>query len=212
MRPKQRTKNRTTMSGRQRAAITQEAARILAESQSTDFAMAKHKAANRLGQGVYDAHDLPNNQEIEQALLEYKALFSPNTHQDNLKTLRKAAVSAMKLMEKFHPRLVGPVLSGSADANSRVVLHLFSDRAEDVYMALLAKNIPVTDGERRLKIRAPNGELTVVGFPSYSFLGGETRLEMVVMPLANRHLAPISPIDGKAMTQANRQQVEALVS
>ncbi len=41
----------------------------------------------------------------------------------------------------FTPRLVGPVLSGSADHTQGVRLHLFTDNPEDVVFALLDRSI-----------------------------------------------------------------------
>lgn len=212
MSQKHRNQPRQGLGDRQRAAIAQEAARILAENHSNDFAMAKRKASERLGQGVYQQRDLPNNQEIEQALLEYRALFSPEQHRAELSNLRNAALAAMKLLATFEPRLVGSVLSGSASQDSRVILHLFADRAEDVYMALLAKDIPVEDGEKRLKIRTANGDIRIEGFPSYSFYGGDVGLELVVMPLAYAHQPVLSPVDGKPMQTATRAQLQQLIA
>ena len=77
-----------------------------------DFLTAKRKAAERLG--VTDASALPRNTEIEAALAEYQRLFDPSGHEQTLQAQRRAALQAMRWLSQFEPRLVGPVLSGTA--------------------------------------------------------------------------------------------------
>ena len=43
---------------------------------------------------------------------------------------RSIALSAMEILSPFSPRLVGPVLHGTAAANSAINLHVFSDTPE----------------------------------------------------------------------------------
>src|SRR5579863_833661 len=95
-----------------RRALAQEAARIMAEHGIHDFLTAKRKAAERLG--VADAAALPRNTEIETALAEYQRLFDPDGHEVTLEAQRRAALQAMHWLSQFEPRLVGPVLTGTA--------------------------------------------------------------------------------------------------
>ena len=53
-----------------------------------------------------------------------------------LRMMRVAALSAMELLADFTPRLVGPVLVGTADENSAVNLHVFTDSPEMVALEL----------------------------------------------------------------------------
>ena len=117
-----------------RLAVAEEAARIMGEQGVDDFLQAKRKAAERLG--VTDASILPRNTEIEAALVARKRLFSAERHEAELAVLRRSALEAMRLMADFHPRLVGPVLAGTASAHSEINLHLFSDSAEAVSLRL----------------------------------------------------------------------------
>ena len=57
-------------------------------------------------------------------------LFLGNHHLELLYALRRTALITMQMLEHFSPRLVGPVLAGTADVNSAVNLHLFSDEPE----------------------------------------------------------------------------------
>ena len=95
-----------------RRAIAQEAARVMAEHGIRDFLFAKRKAAERFG--VTDGGMLPRNVEIEKALAEYQRLFEGANHDQSLLAQRLAALEVMEYLADFQPRLVGPVLSGTA--------------------------------------------------------------------------------------------------
>src|SRR5688500_12314787 len=118
-----------------RRALAQEAARIMSEQGIDDYRLAKRKAAERLG--ATDISVLPKNTEIEAALAEHQRLFEADTHSSTLADLRRTALHAMRVLRKFEPRLVGPVLSGTASAHSEVNLHLFADGAEQVVLHLM---------------------------------------------------------------------------
>src|ERR1044071_6992205 len=132
---------RTNPRGEQlRRALAQEAARIMSEQGIDDYWLAKRKAAERLG--ATDIAVLPKNTEIEAALAEHQRLFQSDTHSSALSALRRTALEAMRLLRKFEPRLVGPVLSGTASAHSEVNLHLFADGAETVALHLMDSGVP----------------------------------------------------------------------
>ena len=137
-----------------RLALAQEAARVMAEHGIRDFLMAKRKAAERFG--VVDHAALPKNTEIEAALAQYQRLFAPHAHAETLLTQRQAALRAMHCLAEFAPRLVGPVLTGTATAHSEVQLHLFADNAEAVVLDLMDRAIPHEVTERRVKMNAAN--------------------------------------------------------
>ena len=94
---------------------------------------------------------LPKNTEIEAALAAHHRLFEAHTHSSTLSSLRRTALQAMRLLQRFEPRLVGPVLSGTASAHSEVNLHLFAEGAEPVALHLMEKGVPHRMGERRLR-------------------------------------------------------------
>ena len=123
-----------------RRALALEAARIMSEQGIDDFRLAKRKAAERLG--ATDISVLPKNTEIEAALVERQRLFEADTHSSVLKSARRTALQAMRLLKQFEPRLVGPVLSGTASAHSEINLHLFTDGAETVALHLMEHSIP----------------------------------------------------------------------
>ena len=100
-----------------RRALAQEAARVMAEHGIRDFLFAKRKAAERFG--VVDGSVLPRNTEIEEALREYQRLFGGEEHVESLYAQRQVAAEVMRRLQKFQPRLVGPVLHGTATEQDR---------------------------------------------------------------------------------------------
>lgn len=189
-----------------RRAIAQEAARIMAEHGIRDFYVAKRKAAERYG--VFEGGLLPKNIEIEEALAGYQRLFGGESHAESLQSQRSAALEAMQWLEAFQPRLVGPVLAGTATAHVDVQLHLFADRAETVALLLMDHGIPHEIGERRVKLSAARS----VAYPSIRFEMGGEPVEAVVFPCDGIRQAPVSPVDGKPMRRADAAEVEALIA
>src|SRR6476661_3279064 len=148
-----RAKRHPTRSDNLRRALAQEAARIMAEHGIRDFLVAKRKAAERFG--VTDGVALlPKNSEIEEALVAYQRLFGGASHLEALHAQRRAALAAMRYLREFEPRLVGPVLSGTATEHSDVQLHLFTDSAESVALKLMDAGIVYEITERRVKMGA----------------------------------------------------------
>ena len=185
--------------------VAQETARIIVNQGIRDFGLAKKKAAERLG--LRDRGSLPGNAEIEQAVAEHLQLFAGDSHPDLLQTLRQAALSAMEMLATFTPRLVGPVLNGTADANSAVNLHVFADSAESVAHALEQHGLSYRPYERRLKSRRDQTEI----YAGFEFHHGEASVQATVFPVDGIRQAPISPVDGKPMRRADEKAVRELL-
>jgi hypothetical protein len=201
-----RAKKHLTRADNLRRALAQEAARIMAEHGIRDFLIAKRKAAERLG--VNDgAALLPKNAEIEAALAEYQRLFGGAAHLESLTAQRRAALSAMRYLSEFEPRLVGPVLSGTATLHAEVQLHLFAERAEAVTLKLLDEGVPHEVTERRVKLNPER----IRAFPGVRFQMEDQPIEATVFPTDGIRQAPVSPVDGRPMRRANAFEVEALL-
>ena len=198
---------RRTENGNDRArqVLAQEAARIIVEQGIEDYRSAKIKAAERLGMTAHGV--LPGNPEIEKAVTEHLKLFGRESHGDLLRSLREAALSAMELLSAFTPRLVGPVLHGTAAVNSAVNLHVFADSAELVAMSLQDNSISYRPYERRLKSRRDQLET----FAGFRFTRNDSRIEATVFPVDGMRQAPISPVDGKPMRRADRNAIIKLI-
>jgi len=188
-----------------RQAVAEEAARIMREQGVDDFLQAKRKAADRLG--VTDASILPRNTEIEAALVAHQRLFAADRHEASLVALRRSALEAMRLMADFQPRLVGPVLTGTASPHSEITLHLFAEIPEAVSLKLEERGVPHEVLERRLRYERDR----TVSYPALRFVAGRQTVDAVVFPLDGIRQAPSSPVDGKPMRRASAAEVEALL-
>ena len=188
---------------RQRLAV--EAARIMTEEHITDFYKAKHKAAERLG--AANTRNLPRNDEIEKALVEYQRLFRADSQPARLRRLREMALRAMEFLARFNPRLVGPVLRGTADAHSEVTLHLFAETPDEVGLFLMEEGIQHQHCDKRVTLAG--GEATVC--PAYRFIAEEVPMLLVVFPV-NAIRQPLrSEVDGRPAQRATPSEVRALL-
>ena len=185
--------------------VIAEAARILAEGRANSFEAARRKALERLG--AAPLRQLPSNAEIEQALIEYQRLFQADSQPQALRELRQSALKAMRLLERFEPRLVGPVLSGSADANSIVYLHLFADYPEQVATFLMDHHIPFEHDERRVRFGPEQWEL----YPLFRFVAGDAVVELTIFPAQGLRRPPLSPVDNRPMRRGDAAAVERLL-
>jgi len=164
-----------------REQLAHQAAKLMAEDGITDHAFAKRKAARQLG--AAETQHLPSNQEVDEALHSYRALYQRESHPRILRLLREEARDVMNLFEQFHPYLTGSVLTGMAGEHSDINLVLFSDDAKAVLLFLLKHNIDFEDGEWRTQI-AGQGKTV----PSYTLTGKSgVQIHIIVMPDNARH-------------------------
>src|SRR5210317_2006290 len=198
-------RRRNSESERARQVLAQEAARIIVDHGIRDYRIAKKKAAERLGVGTRGF--LPGNAEFESAVAEYLQLFGGESHTDLLRLMRTAALSAMELLAEFSPRLVGPVLAGTADENSAVNLHVFTDSPEAIALELEQIGISYRPYERRLKSRRDQVE-TYAGF---EFHHNHSPIQATVFPVDGIRQAPMSPVTGKPMKRLDADGVQALL-
>jgi len=188
-----------------RERLIQEAARIMADEGIKDYLQAKRKAAQRLG--APDTRNLPNNREVQEALLDYQRLFQADSQPRRLSELRRLALEAMEFLARFRPRLVGSVLEGSAGPYSDVNLHVFADTAEEVAVFLMDHDIPFETQERRLRF----GKDDYASLTVYRFTADGEVIDLTVFGEAGRREAPRSRVDGSAMVRAKIEQVRALI-
>lgn len=189
-----------------RRRIALEAARLISESGIRDFAMAKRKAAERLG--AFDEGSLPKNIEIEEALREHQRLFQADEHPQLVRALREAAREAMRFFARFDPRLVGAVLEGTADRYSAVCLHLFADTPEEVLLALDEQGIDYTESARRLRMSRD----TQVEFPVLQVARDGTAFDLTIFPRDAIRQAPLDRVDEKPMRRASLAALDELLA
>ena len=130
-----------------RRRIAHAAARMLAEDGSLDYGSAKRKAARQLG--APDSGNLPDNQQIEEALRSYQALYQADETRAQLELLRQTAIEYMERLADFDPHLTGAVLNGTAGRHTDINLQLFTDHQKDVEFLLMGMGLPYQAGEYR---------------------------------------------------------------
>jgi hypothetical protein len=188
-----------------RLEVAAEAARILATEGQHNYHAAKKKAAERIG--ASDRLALPSNIEVKDALRSYQALYGGPAHTDNIERLRLIAARSMQLLEDFQPRLVGSVLDGTANAHSRIALHVFADAVETLILYFLERGTAFAQEQRQIKWF--NGEHRIV--PVLVFELDDVEVEMTVFELVHLRQAPPSPIDGRPQRRATLADVECLL-
>lgn len=188
-----------------RLRVAAEAARLLAE-QGGDPAVARRKAAERLG--FRDPASLPTGDEIRDALAAHRRLFAPAGDDGQLQRQREAALAAMDFFAEFSPRLAGAVLDGSADARSVIELHLHADDPDAVARRLIERAIPAVQRPRRLRLeRGPAQE-----FAAWHFEADGLPFELVVLPRRAERQGPLDPLDDAPMARANRGALARLLA
>jgi hypothetical protein len=185
--------------------LADEAARLMAEHGVSDFALAKRKAAERLGVAVRGV--LPSNAHIQERLAARQRLFEPDAHAAHVARLRLIAVELMDQLEEFRPRLVGAVLDGTATINAAVELHVFSDSPESVAAAIEEVGGRARDRQRRYRF----GAEAIADIPGFGIAIDGEEVQVMVFPERGSHHAPQSPIDGRPMRRASRAAVTALL-
>ena len=145
---------------------------------------------------------------IEDALREYQRLFLGDSHRAGLRLRREAALRALEFFAGFDARLVGPVLDGTADANTPVALQLYADDADAVPRFLEEHHIPTDARERHLRLdRAREGD-----FPVWIFSAEDLTFDLTVLPADALRQAPLSGIDEKPMRRASVAQLRELLA
>lgn len=186
--------------------VAAEAARILATEGQHNYHAAKKKAAERLG--VSERLALPSNIEVKEALRSYQALYGGAVHVATIERLLGVAARAMQALEPFQPRLVGSVLDGTANAHSRVALHVFADSVESLVIYLSDRGVEFVQEQR--SIRWFDGEHRTV--PLVVIEIDEAEVELTVMDPVQLRQAPPSPIDGRPQQRASLTEVESLLA
>lgn len=205
------------MSGRRRSSpwlpselrhqLAEEAARLIVEHGIQDFALAKRKAAERLGVRVR-AGALPSNAEIQEHVVERQRIFEPEAHDQRLAKLRSVATGVMEVLDDFRPKLVGAVLDGTATLTSPIELHVFSDSPEAVAAALEVRGFRLHDNQRRYRF----GREVTEQIPGFELVVDDEELQVMVFPERGSGHSPLSPIDGRPMRRASRSAVMALLA
>jgi hypothetical protein len=188
-----------------RARIAAAAARLMAEDGIDDFALAKRKAARQMG--AADTQALPRNDEIEAELRAYRELYQAEDHPAVIEELRRAALDAMRALERFKPYLTGSVLTGLAGPYAEIDLQLFPDSTKEVEIFLLDRNLTFSTQEGR---RYAGDRARAVSFISLDWEGHPLRL--AVFDPRDERLALKTSQTGRVADRAGIHELASIVS
>lgn len=187
-----------------RRAIAVHAARLMVQDGIEDHGLAKRKAAKLLG--VPDPRRLPNNDEIDAALREYRDIYRDESQDLRLRRLREQALRAMHEFAGFDPHLTGSVLSGSAGPYAVIHLQLYADNPKVVELLLIDRGIAYKTGERRLYA---GNELRVL--PVFAIEGDDADIELTVLDVRDLRAPLRVTAEGRIIERARLSAVEALL-
>ena len=170
--------------------IAVEAARLAVDGKRADLAFLRRKAAKQLG--CNDPKLWPDLGLIEEAVREQQRLFRGKEQIAALGRLRRHAEAAMRMFDRFQPRLTGPVLDGTADEHSSIRVMLTVDEPEAVMRELIDRQIPWRAGETRL--RWSRGRLAPR--PNLLLFLDAAEIELVLLSESDRNDPPFTD-DGR---------------
>lgn len=191
--------------GELRRRIAAEAARLAVAGGIPDLDEARRRAARSFGG---EGRDLPTMDELHAAVRDYQRLFRGADQALALRRLREAALEAMATLAAFQPRLHGPVLDGTADAASPVLLQVFPETPEQLALWLEERAIPARSVERRLRL--PGGELARL--PAWTFTAGGVDFELMPLPPALLRQALPGADPGSTLPRATATALSALLA
>lgn len=175
---------------------------MLYTSQEKEYKQAKEKAVKTLGLRV-----LPSNLEVAKEIDKIANAEEGSSRRELLLQMRKEALQTMKLLKKFHPKLIGSVWRGTAHRNSDIDIVVFTSNPK-VVLNLLPVNFKKSKTEWR--------SVTKEGKPYNSFhilfdLPSGNNAEIVVRSPENRSLLPKCEIYGDFVTGLNYSQLQKVL-
>ena len=150
--------------------IAATAARLVVD-EGMEYGTAKRKAQRALGRHGNGRGGLPPNEQVEDEVREYLAVFCADTQPAELAALRRLALVWMARLAEFRPYLTGAVWRGTATRLSAVHLDLYCDDAKSTEIALINKGINYDVGSRT---DARGGEVDVLSIAARCAELGDT--------------------------------------
>lgn len=118
--------------------IAATAARLVVE-EGLEYGPAKQRALRELG--LSSRSPLPDNDVLEDQVVDYLALFCSDTQPQELQALRELALCWMERMQAFRPYLSGAVWRGTATRLSDIHIQLFCDDPKSAELALIDQGV-----------------------------------------------------------------------
>ncbi len=185
-----------------RRQITFEAARLMYSRQESEYYRAKMRAARMICRGWVKPSLLPSNTEIRDEIQRFAWMHEGEGRLDKLRDMRIAALTMMRLLHEFRPRLIGSVLTGYVRAGSDIDLHLFSSSLDAILMVLESNGYDF-DVERK-HVRKHGEERTY----THVHVKDVFSFELTIYAADQAHIAFRSSITGKPIERASLPELE----
>lgn len=167
------------------------AARIIVQSELTDWALARRKALIELGLPAHGAA-LPSDDEIITEIKIYHALYGGDAWAAQLRAQREYALEAMMALMRFHPMLIGPVAEGWAHAGSEIRIELSADNTKEIEYQLIDLGVVFSPSE------------SARGALHFEVIDGDWPMRLIA--------ANPAQMGARRKTRLNAQQLSALLS
>lgn len=118
--------------------IAATAARLVVE-EGLEFGPAKRRAVRELALPARQA--LPDNELLENEVIDYVQLFCADTQPQELPALRRLALEWMQRLQDFRPHLSGAVWRCTATRLSDIYIQLFCDDSKQAELVLLDNGV-----------------------------------------------------------------------
>jgi predicted HD phosphohydrolase/predicted nucleotidyltransferase len=197
---------RKSKANKLRRTIALEAAKLMYEDIEREYFTAKRKAARKMGVDYrYHPSDLPSNKEIREEILKTADLYEGEKRYKKLQDMRLYALSLMRELSAFSPRLIGSTLTGHIHKNSDIDLHIFSDSLALVTQ-VLDNNRVLYDVERKRVVKyGEERQFTHI----HVHARYEVELTLYTKDLIAYHFK--SSITGKPIERASIKELESLI-
>jgi hypothetical protein len=118
--------------------IAAAAARLVVE-EGMEYGPAKRRAARSLG--VDRPAGLPSNEQLEDQVRDYLALFRADSQPAELAALRELALAWLQRLHDFRPHLAGAVWRGTATRDSAIRVELYCDDPKAAEIELINRGL-----------------------------------------------------------------------
>lgn len=189
-----------------RRQIAYEAARLMYTREESEYFRAKLKASKRFCHGWVKPADLPSNAEIREEIQSFARLYEGDKRFDQLREMRVHALSLMRLLARFRPRLIGSVLTGHIRQGSDIDIHVFSDNLEPLTRVLDDEGMQY-DIERKKVTK--HGEERIF---THVHVRDRFNYELTVYTADQAHYVFKSSITGKAIERASIAELEQFLA
>lgn len=186
--------------------IARLAAQMMYDRVETEYFTAKRKAARQIGVDYrFRPHDLPSNREIRDLIQILARVHEGDRRTEKLWEMRVESLRLMRRLARFHPRLIGSVLTGHVRKGSDIDIHVFSDSQPAVTEVLDELGLQY-DVEHKRVVKY-NEERLFTHIHVHDRYG----IELTLYPLSKVNYSFKSSITGKAMERASIRELEELL-